>query len=208
MPETTTLKPAMPIPDTGATKPTSESSKEEILARDKGRVMGPPIDRRGFFVSLAAAWGAFTLAVGGLSAAIFAFMVPRVDWGKSTLVQVGPPDRFAPNSVDETFKLSDRLWIVRENEEIVALLAVCTHLGCTPNWLEAENKFKCPCHGSGFRGPEGGQLAGINFEGPAPYPLWRCKIWLAEDGQIMVDKGQLYGQQKGEWDKPDSFLRV
>ena len=40
--------------------------------------------------------------------------------------------------------------------------AVCTHLGCTPNWLEAEQKFKCPCHGSGF------YKDGINFEGPAP----------------------------------------
>ena len=33
-----------------------------------------------------------------------------------------------------------------------------TALGCTPNWLEAEFKFKCPCHGSGF------YISGINFE--------------------------------------------
>ena len=32
-----------------------------------------------------------------------------------------------------------------------ALLVTCTHLGCTPNYLSAESKFKCPCHGSGFR---------------------------------------------------------
>ena len=46
-----------------------------------------------------------------------------------------------------------------------ALSTVCTHLGCTPNWLPVESKFKCPCHGSGFR------MTGIHFEGPAPRPL-------------------------------------
>ena len=50
-----------------------------------------------------------------------------------------------------------------------ALSTVCTHLGCTPNWLPVESKFKCPCHGSGFR------MTGIHFEGPAPRPLERFK---------------------------------
>ena len=59
---------------------------------------------------------------------------------------------------------------------------ICTHLGCTPNWLEAENKFKCPCHGSGF------YMSGINFEGPAPRPLERVTVSLADDGQVLVDK--------------------
>ena len=45
--------------------------------------------------------------------------------------------------------------------------------------LSAENKFKCPCHGSGFR------TTGINFEGPAPRPLERARIVLADDGQIL-----------------------
>jgi hypothetical protein len=60
------------------------------------------------------------------------------------------------------------------------LIAVCTHLGCSPNWLPAENKFKCPCHGSGF------YMSGVNFEGPAPRPLERARIVLADDGQILI----------------------
>jgi cytochrome b6-f complex iron-sulfur subunit len=28
--------------------------------------------------------------------------------------------------------------------EVYALLVTCTHLGCTPNFLSAEAKFKCP----------------------------------------------------------------
>ncbi|MBI1951579.1 MAG: ubiquinol-cytochrome c reductase iron-sulfur subunit, partial [Acidobacteria bacterium] len=79
---------------------------------------------------------------------------------------------------------------------------VCTHLGCTPNWLEAENKFKCPCHGSGF------YRSGINYEGPAPRPLERYRMVIADDGQILIDKTKIYAYEKGEWDNPESFLRA
>ena len=52
--------------------------------------------------------------------------------------------------VSEKYKQDQRVWIVREETGIYAIFAKCTHLGCTPRWLAAENKFKCPCHGSGF----------------------------------------------------------
>jgi len=80
--------------------------------------------------------------------------------------------------------------------------AKCTHLGCTPNWLAAEGKFKCPCHGSGFT-PDG-----LNIEGPAPRPLERFKVALDENGQIIVDEGIRFRGERGEWDKPGAFLKV
>merc|ERR1712070_838001 len=99
------------------------------------------------------------------------------------------------------FKKQYNAWVVRDDESIFALSTVCTHLGCTPNWLPAESKFKCPCHGSGFR------MTGIHFEGPAPRPLERFKISLANDGQILVDKTKSFKWEKGEWENPDSFLK-
>ncbi len=48
----------------------------------------------------------------------------------------------------------------------------------------------------------------MNFEGPAPRPLERLKIGLASDGQIVIDKSKKYRQEKGEWEKPGSFLRA
>jgi hypothetical protein len=68
-------------------------------------------------------------------------------------------------------------------------------------WLEAENKFKCPCHGSGY------YRDGTNFEGPAPIPLRRAKIVRADDGQILIDTSIKFQKQLGEWGKPGAFLK-
>ena len=111
-------------------------------------------------------------------------------------------DDFSKNAVDIKFKKQYNAWIVRDDESIFALSTVCTHLGCTPNWLPVESKFKCPCHGSGFR------MTGIHFEGPAPRPLERFKIGLANDGQILVDKTKSFKWEKGEWENQDSSLKV
>jgi cytochrome b6-f complex iron-sulfur subunit len=78
-----------------------------------------------------------------------------------------------------------RVWIVHSNKGIYALFGKCTHLGCTPNWFEAEKRFKCPCHGSNF------DVQGNVIAGPAPKPLFRAQISLSDDGQILVDKGRL-----------------
>jgi cytochrome b6-f complex iron-sulfur subunit len=127
-------------------------------------------------------------------------MFPRVLFEPPTSFKAGYPWEYTVGEVSERFKDTQRVWIIREEDGFYALLAVCTHLGCTPRWLRSENKFKCPCHGSGFR------KSGINFEGPAPRPLERVKITLAEDGQLLIDKGIRYRYEKGEWGKPGSFL--
>ena len=85
---------------------------------------------------------------------------------------------------------------------IYALSTTCTHLGCIPNWLEEAQKFKCPCHGSGF------YITGVNFEGPAPRPLERWAIALGEDGQVVVDKSRHFQRELGQWNDPDSFVKV
>ncbi|MBT3435954.1 MAG: Rieske 2Fe-2S domain-containing protein [Nitrospinaceae bacterium] len=130
------------------------------------------------------------------------FLFPRVLFEPPTNFKAGPPSAFAVGSVDTRFVGSQRVWIIREDKGFYALSAICTHLGCTPNWLRAENKFKCPCHGSGF------WRSGINFEGPAPRPLERFKIVLAEDGQILVDKTGVFRQERGQWGDPEAYLNI
>ena len=130
------------------------------------------------------------------------FLFPNVLFEPPQSFKIGFPDDFTKGAVDLRFKRKYAVWIVRNDEGIYALSTVCTHLGCTPNWLATERKFKCPCHGSGFR------ASGINFEGPAPRPLERFRILLADDGQIIVDKNKKYQQEKGEWEQDESFLKV
>ena len=154
---------------------------------------------RRHFLSVAA-WGGFFLSLGvGLLGAL-RYMFPRVLFEPSLTFKAGRPEDYVVGEVNEKFKLAKRVWIVREKKGFYALLAVCTHLGCTPNWLSGEQKFKCPCHGSGF------YKSGINFEGPAPRPLERLKIVLNEEGQIVIDKSKSFREERGEWDKPGASL--
>lgn len=127
---------------------------------------------------------------------------PRVLFKPDTSFKAGLLSAFVIGEVSEKFKAEYRVWIIREAEGLYALFAKCTHLGCTPRWLAAENKFKCPCHGSGF------YKSGINFEGPAPRPLERVRVAIAEDGQLLVDVGVKYRQENGDWDKPGAYLRA
>ncbi|MBI3097575.1 MAG: ubiquinol-cytochrome c reductase iron-sulfur subunit [Planctomycetes bacterium] len=147
-------------------------------------------------------WAAFSAASGVGSIATGRFMFPNVLYELPATVKVGPPDDYPSDDVYEKYKDSNGVWIVRDAGQITALITVCTHLGCTPNWLPNEGKIKCPCHGSGFR------RNGINFEGPAPRPLERAKIVLLEDGNMMVDKARKFQYEKGEWNDPDSFIPV
>jgi cytochrome b6-f complex iron-sulfur subunit len=91
--------------------------------------------------------------------------------------------------------------MVRTSEGLFALSTVCTHLGCTPNWLPSELKFKCPCHGSGYR------VTGLHFEGPAPRPLERYSLSLDESGNVKVDKTRAIRAAR-EWNNPDFLLKV
>jgi cytochrome b6-f complex iron-sulfur subunit len=149
------------------------------------------------FTSLAATLSMWTLGLAR-------FMFPNIITEPPSRFKVGLPADFPFGQVSEKFKASSGVWIVNGEyngqREIYALSTICTHLGCTPNWLEAEQKFKCPCHGSGF------YKDGVNFEGPAPRPLERYAIRLAEDGQLEVDKSRKFQEEKGEWTSPDCFV--
>ena len=160
------------------------------------------VTRRSFFSWLSLGWLAFVAATGGFFTMMLRFFFPNVLFEPVQTFRAGYPADYEAGQVDLRWKAKYATWIVRNDEGIYALSTTCTHLGCTPNWLAAEQKFKCPCHGSGFR------KTGINFEGPAPRPLERFKIVLADDGQIVIDKTIKYQQEKGQWGDPEAFLKV
>ncbi len=147
-------------------------------------------------------------SVGGFLATCFMmflrFFLPRTIFEPSTVFRVGYPSDFG-FGVDTKFQQQYRIWVVRNAERLFVIYARCTHLGCTPDWKPSENKFKCPCHGSGYTSE------GINFEGPAPRPMDRAHIELDPTGQILVNTAQLYEKPKGEtghFDDPGAFISV
>jgi cytochrome b6-f complex iron-sulfur subunit len=162
-------------------------------------------DRRFFlFTWIGIAWTTFSLSMLGMVLGTVRFLFPNVLSEPPSTFKAGDPNGYEEGKVVERFK-EQNAWIVRNRDDrgrdiIYALSTTCTHLGCTPNWLESDKKFKCPCHGSGFR------ISGVNFEGPAPRPLERWAVRVADDGQILVDKSKKFQKELGQWDDPESFI--
>ena len=207
--------PAAPIPDlagktTNAASPGGAAARTAAPAAAKAATRDPddtsPLLTRRAWMGLA--WGAFSAASAAALAATGRFMFPNVLNEPPQQFKAGFPNEYGVG-VDERWKEKYGIWLVRTTEDIeqhasgfYSLSVTCTHLGCTPNYLSAENKFKCPCHGSGFR------ITGVNFEGPAPRPLERTRIVLAEDGQILVDKSRHFQRELGQWTDPEAFLEA
>lgn len=119
------------------------------------------------------------------------FFLPRAIFEPSSVFRVGFPADYALG-VDTKYQQQYRIWVDKTSDRLFVIYARCTHLGCTPDWKQSENKFKCPCHGSGY------DSEGINFEGPAPRPMDRAHVELDAEGQVVVDISRLYKWPKGE----------
>jgi cytochrome b6-f complex iron-sulfur subunit len=176
-----------------------QQQEREKRAKEKA-AMGTLWSRRDVFGRFG--WGVFAAFSGITLLGFLRSAFPRVLFTPPSTFKAGVPADFIVGEVSTKFQKDQRVWIIREEKGMYALWAKCTHLGCTPRWLTAENKFKCPCHGSGF------YKTGINFEGPAPRPLERLRITKADDGQIVIDKAVKYLFEKGQWDKPGAYLKV
>ena len=158
--------------------------------------------RRQFNFALAIGWGALAFVTATFGAMFQDFFGPKVLKEPKKQIRVGRLPDFQNPGVYEQFKPIG-IWVVNlqpSEEKLMALSTTCTHLGCIPNWLSAEAKFKCPCHGSGY------YITGVNFEGPTPRPLERFSLSRDADGYIVVDMSKVYRSELGEWENPESFL--
>ena len=177
-------------------------SAPDKVARVSGTEAAPlTLTRRSLFSASMLGWSAFATAGGIGTLGLVRFLFPNVSFEKPQLFPTAPPAKFSPSSVEESWKESNAVWMVNVDGRIIAISTVCTHLGCTPNWLNSENKFKCPCHGSGY------YMNGVNFEGPTPRPLERFRVFVdPADGLVWVDKRMKCQVELETCDATDFFI--
>ena len=120
-------------------------------------------------------------AVGGVRV-LMGYLSPNVLFEPPTRFRAGVPDSYPANSV--TFIQDQLVYIVRSQQGMWALSAICTHLGCITQWKPEANMVACPCHGSKF------SRDGTKIAGPAPRPLPHLSLTLTADGELLVDKSE------------------
>ena len=159
--------------------------------KDKPQVPAhPAIDRREFFVRMGI--GSLGIAAAGTAVFGYQFLSPNVLYEPSPVVNMGKPEGYALDSV--TLDVNARIFVVHDKQGFFALSAVCTHLGCLTAWKPETDTIACPCHGSKFT------REGVKKEGPAPAPLPWLRMWLSDEGELMVDKDDKI--------RPMEFVRV
>jgi len=151
------------------------------------------------------AWITLTASLMAMLLGTVSLPVPQRSFGAAQHLPRGYAFDYDQGKVEDKFKTVGS-WVIKDRDDrgqmiIYALSTTCTHLGCTPNWLEGI-RVQVPCHGSGFK------ISGVNFEGPAPRPLERYAVRLADDGQIVVDKSRKFQKELGQWSDADSFILV
>lgn len=137
----------------------AKRSKKEESAEEQS----PPINRREF---MNYAWGAsILLFMAEMGVITYLYALPRFKEGEFggtfTLdVSAVPPAGAPPADRPE-----GKFWLSHTEEGVKALYKVCTHLGCLYKWVDTNDRFECPCHGSKF------EADGTYIEGPAPRNL-------------------------------------
>jgi cytochrome b6-f complex iron-sulfur subunit len=185
-------------------KPPSPAAKPAVSAKPKGPVIEstpePPVNKMRRNIVWASVAGFLVTSF----LMFLRFFLPRAIFEPSSTFKIGFPSDYGPG-VDTKWQQQYRIWVDKTSDRLFVVFARCTHLGCTPDWKASENKFKCPCHGSGY------DSEAINFEGPAPRPMDRAHVELDAEGQIVVDINRLYKWEKGvpapgEFNDPGAYI--
>lgn len=119
-----------------------------------------------------------------------------------------PEGRFWLVNLDAT-QPNDRMYLAPDEDQpirgVAAIYKVCTHLGCIYQWIPANNRFECPCHGSKYR------LDGRRIESPAPRTLDRFRVAaLADDRSTVLAESPLNNNFYSPVEIPagTAFLRI
>lgn len=166
---------------------------ESTAGETRGAQPSSALSRRSFIkIGLGALSTLALLEMGG--AGVMFLRARSLDGEFGGVITAGILDDFPPGSVTE---LADsQFFLVRTADGgLLAVHSRCTHLGCTVNWVPAENQFVCPCHAAVF------DFYGDFQSPPVPRPLDTFPIEI-EDAQVLVDTSR---PQRRETFKPEQL---
>ena len=184
----------MPVPDDRKQKP-----KTTAEAQIPGAYEGETVTRRRFMTGSALAAGGIATAAMALPALGMAFgpvfEAGDVRWESVGPVEDFPNDTYIPRTLTISFGIGEvgktTVYVRRYNAELdseaadrfnpyVAISSRCMHLGCPVRYVEASERFICPCHGGVY------DFAGARTGGPPVRPLDRFYTRVVDpDGQII-----------------------
>ena len=178
----------------------------------RGRVhLLAEVSRRTFFQIMGTLAAIVATIFGGIETLKFMFPGATLEEPRAFKADVDPTTITVGNPLQITEK---RVSIVRDDSGYYAVYLVCTHLGCTPNYVtnvtsgtgvvddvakkrgdrktaeQAPNGWACPCHGSRYF------IDSTNFYGPAPRPMDWVDVQFTPDGKLLVDRGKIVVQRQ------------
>ena len=163
----------------------------------------------GAVVALGGAVGATLIAISPkLMSLLTRQLLPKPIFEPSSVASIGRVSDFSVG-VNTRFLQERRIYVVRKAKRLYVIYARCTHQGCTPDWVAPDNKFKCPCHESGFCIGSAFDGDGINCAGPAPRPLDRAHVEVDVGGRVVINTAKLYQWPSGgrsEFDDPGAYI--
>ncbi len=145
----------------------------EVAVKPASQVQVAAPSRREFLYYI---WGAsILLLLGQAGAAVVWYALPRFKEGTFGGVFTLTVDKVPAAGSAPFNEASGRFWVSNAPAGLTVLFGVCTHLGCLPKWVEQNDRFECPCHGSKF------DRYGQWLDGPAPRNLDRFPITVVFD---------------------------
>ena len=141
----------------------------------------PPTRRKFYILLINGIMGLIGLALA-IPAAVYLLFPPKArkgsQWVKTAdlaTIPAGKPTEisFQRTRADGWQLITEKTtaWVVKQpDNQVVAFMPNCTHLGCAYHWDDASHTFICPCHTSAF------SIDGKVLGGPAPRPLDRYTV--------------------------------
>ncbi len=124
--------------------------------------------------------GALAGVLGLGTLASFQFLSPWERRRAEDRIVVGYPEDIPPDGI--LLFPSSNIMVGRHADGYFALSTICPHLGCVVRWIEDEQRFHCPCHGSKF------EMDGKVLNGPAVKNLPPLELAVDDQGRLVVDR--------------------